>query len=77
MFLEFNRRLAQAAEAGFQSVDGSKFRAWNSKDRNFTLSKLDDRIKRMEAQTEEYLMQLDAADAADGGEGEPLPGHFT
>lgn len=77
VFLEFNQRLAQAAEAGFQSVDGSKFRAWNSKDRNFTLSKLDDRIKRMEAQTEEYLRQLDAADAAGGGEGEPLPGHFT
>ncbi len=47
VFHEFNRRLAQATEAGFQSVDGSKFRAWNSKDRNFTLSKLDDRIKRI------------------------------
>lgn len=30
---------------GFVSVDGSKIQANNSKDNNFTVSKLDDRIE--------------------------------
>ncbi len=38
-------------EWGFSSVDGSKFQAWNSKDRNFTKNKLDDH-------TDEYLRIL-------------------
>ncbi|RKI73121.1 DDE transposase, partial [Clostridium sp. 1xD42-85] len=43
-------------------IDGSKFKAWNSKDRNFTAMKLDDRIKWLEDHTEEYLRQIEIAD---------------
>jgi transposase len=46
----------------FVSIDGSKFKAVNSKDRNFTLSKLDDRIKRIDNHIDEYLSLLDRAD---------------
>lgn len=61
----------------FQSVDGSKFQTCNSKDRNFTLSKLDDRIKRMDFQSEDYLRQLEQADEyEDGMDDEPV-GHLT
>ena len=50
VFHEFNHKISTTIEWGFQSIDGSKFQASNSKDRNFTLSKLDDRIKRMDLQ---------------------------
>ncbi|MFI3202582.1 MAG: transposase [Eubacteriales bacterium] len=45
IFHEFNRRLSGEVEWGFTSVDGSKFRANNGKENNFTSHKLDDRIK--------------------------------
>ena len=43
---------------GVCSVDGSKFQADNSKDNNFTKNKLDDRIKWLNAHTDEYLRIL-------------------
>lgn len=58
IFHEFNRRIAGAVEWGFVSVDGSKFLANNSKDRNFTKNKLDDRIKWLNEHTDEYLRIL-------------------
>lgn len=58
IFYEFNRRISGAVEWGFSSVDGSKFQANNSKDRNFTKNKLDDRIKWLNAHTDEYLRIL-------------------
>lgn len=54
-FREFNKRLSGAVDWGFVSVDGSKMQANNSKDRNFTKNKLDDRIKWLNGHTEEYL----------------------
>lgn len=73
VFHEFNRRLAGAVEWGFCSVDGSKFRASNSKMRNFTAQKLDDRIAWLDGHVGEYLRRLEAADAPEGpGEGGPL-----
>jgi transposase len=45
IFHEFNKRLAGAIDWGFGSIDGSKFQASNSKNRNFTKNKLDDRIQ--------------------------------
>lgn len=72
VFHEFNRRISSAIEWGFTSIDGSKFLACNSKDRNFTKNKLDDRIKWLNAHTDEYLRILndmdereDLADEAD------------
>lgn len=44
------------------SIDGSKFKAVNAKDNNFTLSKLDDRIKRLNERISLYLEELDAYD---------------
>lgn len=65
LFYEFNRRLSGAVEWGFTSVDGSKFMANNSKDRNFTKNKIDDRIKWLNAHTDEYLRILNEMDEED------------
>ena len=62
VFKEFTRRVTVDLETGFVSVDGSKFRAVNSKDRNFTIMKMDDRIKWLEDRTLEYLRLLEQAD---------------
>ena len=48
------------------SIDGSKFKAVNAKDRNFTLSKLDDRISRLDEHIAMYMEELDAMDAEEG-----------
>lgn len=45
------------------AIDGSKFKAVNSKDRNFTDKKLQERIARIDAKIEEYLRELEAGDA--------------
>lgn len=58
IFHEFNRRISGAIEWSFTSIDGSKFLANNSKDNNFTKNKLDDRIKWLNAHTDEYLRIL-------------------
>ena len=48
------------------SIDGSKFKAVNAKDNNFTLSKLDDRIKRLDEHISIYMEELDAYDHEEG-----------
>lgn len=65
---EFNDRIARAAEFGYVSIDGSKIRANNSKDNNFTSHKLDDRIQWLNAHIDEYLRQLDAYDSLETAE---------
>lgn len=65
VFHEFNSRLFEVLMTGFKSVDGSKFQAWNGKDRNFTANKLDDRITWLNEHAEEYLRLLEEADAAE------------
>ena len=69
VFKEFTKRVTVDIKTGFVSIDGSKFKAWNSKDANFTITKLDDRIKWLEDKSEEYLRQLDSADKSDDSEG--------
>lgn len=44
------------------AIDGSKFKAVNHRDRNFTPSKLARRLEQIEASIERYLAQLDEAD---------------
>jgi len=44
------------------SIDGSKFKAVNSKDRNFTKKKLQNRLKQIEDKIEKYLSDLDETD---------------
>ena len=46
-------------------VDGSKFRAVNGKDRNFTRGKLKALLERIDAQIEQYLAEVDAQDKAE------------
>jgi transposase len=66
-FKAFNRKCLDLSlfSRSFISIDGSKFKACNSKDRNFTLSKLDDRISRLDIHMEEYLKEPDDCDAAE------------
>ena len=69
VFKAFNKLCVQLGlySNEYTSVDGSKFRAVNAKDRNFTLNKLDDRINRLDSQIEEYIDLLDVADTAEEG----------
>lgn len=46
----------------FVAIDGSKFKAQNSKRRNFTAKKLDEEIKELDAKVKDYLDLLDEAD---------------
>lgn len=75
IFHKFNRRISGAVEWGFSSVDGSKFLANNSKDSNFTKNKLDDRIKWLNAHTDEYLRILKEMDEQE--ELEEIPEKLT
>lgn len=70
IFHEFNKRIDSAVEWGFISVDGSKFQACNSKDRNFTKNKIDDRIKWLDGHIEEYMRVLDAEDKDENSDSE-------
>ncbi len=47
------------------AVDGSKFKAWNTKDRNFTKGKLSDRIRRINEKIEAYMKELEQQDATE------------
>jgi len=44
------------------SIDGSKFKAVNNRDKNFTRAKMKRRISEVEASIERYLKKLDGAD---------------
>lgn len=67
MFREFNRFCLKMEMFSLEyvSIDGSKFRASNAKDRNFTMNKLDDRLKRLDIRIEEYLAALEESDGED------------
>ena len=75
IFKEFNQRISEVVEWGFASIDGSKFMANNSKDNNFTKNKLDDRIKWLNAHTDEYLRILKEMDEQE--EQEETPENLT
>ena len=44
------------------AIDGSKFKAVNSRDRNFTKAKIAKRLEQIEASIERYLSELETAD---------------
>jgi transposase len=46
------------------AIDGSKFKAVNNRDKNFTKAKMKRRVAAVEASIERYLTELDAADAS-------------
>jgi transposase len=60
-FVELCRRLGLFAKASV-AIDGSKFKAVNNRDRNFTKGKMKRRMKQVEESVSRYLHQLDSAD---------------
>ncbi len=73
LYHEFTKRVTVDVETGDVSIDGSKFKAWNSKDRNFTVHKLEERMEWIEDQTAEYLRLIEIADANE----DAIEGGFT
>ena len=51
------------------AVDGTRIKAVNNKDRNFTRNSLEKFIKAADERLEEYLLRLDEGDAAESGTG--------
>ena len=60
-FVALCRRLGLLAEACV-AIDGSKFKAVNSRDKNFTKAKMERRMAQIEKSVGRYLDQLDSAD---------------
>src|SRR5213083_268495 len=60
-FVALCRTMGLFMEAGI-AIDGSKFKAVNNRDKNFTLAKMDRRIAQIEESVARYLHQLDSAD---------------
>jgi len=60
-FVALCRQLNLFADASV-AIDGSKFKAVNNRDRNFTRAKMQRRMAQIEASVERYLHQLDSAD---------------
>ena len=64
-FIEMCRRLNLFAHA-VAAIDGSKFKAVNARDKNFTRAKLEKRMEQVEASIERYLSALETADRQEG-----------
>jgi transposase len=60
-FVELCREMGLLATAGV-AIDGSKFKAVNNRDKNFTRAKVDRRRAQLEESVGRYLSQLDTAD---------------
>jgi transposase len=60
-FVALCRRLELLTEASV-AIDGSKFKAVNTRDRNFTRAKMKRRREQIEESVERYLDQLDSSD---------------
>src|SRR3989440_11418031 len=60
-FVEVCRQMGLLARASV-AIDGSKFKAVNNRDRNFTRGKIDRRRAQLEESVARYLSQLDTAD---------------
>jgi rubrerythrin len=50
------------------AIDGSKFKAVNNRDKNFTRAKMDRRMAQIEERVARYLQQLDTADRQEPSE---------
>ena len=65
-FIMLCRRLDLFAEASV-AIDGSKFKAVNTRDKNFTRGKVERRRAQLEKSVARYLAQLDTADLQELG----------
>ena len=52
---------------GVVAIDGSKFKAVNNRDQNFTPAKMQRRLAEIEAAIARYMAEMDGADAAEPG----------
>src|ERR1700753_361306 len=66
-FIMLCRRLDLLAEASI-AIDGSKFKAVNNRDRNFTRAKMERRLAQIEESVARYLQQPDSADRQEPSE---------
>lgn len=64
-FIALCRRLDLFAHA-VAAIDGSKFKAVNARDKNFTKAKLKKRVEQVEASIERYMAALETADRQEG-----------
>jgi transposase len=66
-FVALCRTLGLLTQASV-AIDGSKFKAVNNRDRNFTRAKMDRRMVQIEESVARYLQQLDSADRQEPSE---------
>src|SRR5271169_5412070 len=64
-FIDLCRRLDLFSHA-VAAIDGSKFKAVNARDKNFTKAKLKKRMDQVEASIERYMAALETADRQEG-----------
>jgi transposase len=69
-FVELCRKMGLLAKASV-AIDGSKFKAVNSRDNNFTQGKIQRRQKQIEDSVARYMSQLDTADRQTAAGEEP------
>src|SRR2546423_1047639 len=67
-FIELCRQMGLLATASI-AIDGSKFKAVNTRDKNFTRGKVERRRAQLEKSVARYLAQLDTADLQEPSEG--------
>src|SRR6267378_1330334 len=66
-FVALCREMGLLATASV-AIDGSKFKAVNNRDRNFTRAKMERRLAQLEESVARYLSQLDTADRQEPSE---------
>src|SRR5258705_2234537 len=66
-FVELCRRMGLLSKPSV-AIDGSKFKAVNNRDKNFTVAKVERRRKQLEESVARYLSQLDTADLQEPSE---------
>src|SRR5467141_4168172 len=66
-FVELCREMGLLATASV-AIDGSKFKAVNNRDKNFTRAKMERRLAQIEESVARYLSQLDTADRQEPSE---------
>src|SRR5713226_567202 len=74
-FVELCRQLGLFTRAVI-AIDGSKFKAVNNRDKNFTVAKVGKRIEQVDASIVRYLAALDRADREEGDVAEAKSGRL-
>ena len=75
-FVDLCRHLGLVA-SGTVAVDGSRFKASNTRDKNFTPGAIRRRMEQVDASIERYLDQLETADRHEDGAPEPRVARLT